>query len=51
MGKGSKPRPFSDKSKYYSNWDNIKWDNKKDDATKTKSTKIKNKSKNLFENS
>ena len=28
MSKGSKPRPYTNKKDYYSNWDNIKWDNK-----------------------
>jgi hypothetical protein len=50
MSKGSKPRPYSDKKEYYSNWDGINWNNKKEEDTGAKAPPVENVLKNPFGN-
>ena len=50
MSKGSKPRPYSDKSEYYSNWDSINWTNKKEEDVEAKAPAIENVLKTPFGN-
>ena len=50
MSKGSKPRPYSDKKEYYSNWDDIDWNNKKEENTEAKAPSVENVLKNPFDN-
>ena len=40
MGKGSKARPYTDKKKYYSNWDDISWSNKKEEKSQAKAPPV-----------
>ena len=49
MSKGSKPRPYSDKKEYYSNWDGINWSNKKEDNYEEKAPSVEKVLKNPFD--
>jgi len=50
MSKGSKPRPYSDKKEYYSNWDDINWSNKREEDTEAKAPSVEKVLKNPFKN-
>ena len=49
MSKGSKPRPYSDKKEYYSNWDGINWSNKKEDNHEEKAPPVEKVLKKPFD--